>query len=260
LFSAATAVAFAGMVLAAPSPQGSMSNELINGGCKGITFIWARASTETNNMGMATSVGPSICKGLKAQFRNDVACQGVGSPQYTAGLADNVSPAGTTAKAIAEATKHYNTASTKCPRTIIVTGGYSQGTAVIFNAVQRLPESLKNKIAGVVLYGYTKNKQNRSAIKGYPAEKTKVFCPKSDGVCNGGLNVNAGHFSYLANGNIKEGYNFLAARIRAAKSGGGGSSGGDGGEDSPAPSRGKGGKGKGLGKAGGFKGKGKGGS
>jgi cutinase len=75
-------------------------------------------------MGLATSVGPSICRGLKTMFSNDVACQGVSSPAYTAGLMDNVSIKGTSSSAIAEATKHYNTASTKCPNTLIVTGGY----------------------------------------------------------------------------------------------------------------------------------------
>jgi cutinase len=70
-----------------------------------------------------------------------------------------------------------------------------------------------------VLYGYTKNAQNKSLVPNYPADKVKVFCPKADGVCNGALNVNAGHFSYLADGTIKEGYTFLAAKIKAAGSG-----------------------------------------
>jgi len=214
--------AFAGLVgLAAALPQTSMSNEL-SGACKKVTFVWARASTETNNMGLATSVGPSICKGLKSAFSNDVACQGVGSPAYTAGLIDNVSVKGTTASAIAEATKHFTTAATKCPNTVIVTGGYSQGTAVIFNAVSGLSANIKSRVAGVVLYGYTKNAQNKSLVPNYPPDKVKVFCPKADGVCNGALNVNLGHFSYLGDGTIKEGYTFLIQKIKAAPAGGAG--------------------------------------
>jgi len=212
-FSTAAVAALIGV--ASALPQGSMSNEL-SGACKKVTFVWARASTETNNMGLATSVGPGICKGLKSLFSNDVACQGVSAPAYSAGLVDNVSPKGTTASAIAEATKHYNTANTKCPNTVIVTGGYRQGTAVIFNAVSALPAELKKKVVGVVLYGYTKNAQNKSLVPNYPADKVKVFCPKSDGVCNGALNVNTGHFSYLADGTIKEGYTFLAGKIKSA--------------------------------------------
>jgi len=198
-------------------PQSSMSNEL-NGPCKKVTFIWARASTEVNNMG--SSVGPQLCKGLKSSFANDVACQGVGAPAYSAGLADNVSPKGTTASAIAEATKHYNTASTKCPNTVIVTGGYSQGTAVIFNAVSALPANVKSRVAAAVLYGYTKNAQNKGIIPNYPPSQVKTFCPKSDGVCNGALNVNAGHFSYIANGDIPAGTKFMTERIKAHGKGG----------------------------------------
>jgi cutinase len=86
----------------------------------------------------------------------------------------------------------------------------------------KLPEPIKQRIAGVALYGYTKNKQNNSQIKGYPPENTKVFCPKADGVCNGALNVNAGHFAYLADGTIKEGYTFLANKVKAWKPAAGG--------------------------------------
>ena len=68
-------------------------------------------------------MGPTVCKGLKKNFDNDVACQGVGGA-YSAGLAENVMPAGTTAGAIAEATKMFTEASSKCPQAILVAGGY----------------------------------------------------------------------------------------------------------------------------------------
>jgi cutinase len=47
----------------------------------------------------------------------------------------------------------------------------------------------------------------------------KVFCPKADGVCGGLLNVNLGHFSYLADGTIQQGYKFLAERAKAQSGG-----------------------------------------
>ena|ERR1700712_2203727 len=79
----------------------------------------------TNKLkGTANSVGPGLCGGLKKIFANDVACQGVSSPAYSAGLMDNVTPAGTTASAIAEATKHIKNAAEKCPQTTIVAGGF----------------------------------------------------------------------------------------------------------------------------------------
>jgi hypothetical protein len=121
----------------------------------------------------------------------------------------------------------------------------SQGTAVIFNAVSALPANIKSRVVGAVLYGYTKNAQNRGVIPNYPADRVKTFCPKSDGVCNGGLNVNGGHFSYLSNGDIKLGTQFLVQRIRSGGGGGGGGEGGGGGgSESPAGFP-KGGRGKG---------------
>jgi cutinase len=98
-------------------------NDILNGQCKDVSFIMARASTEPGNMG--GSMGPLVCAGLKKEYTEArVSCQGVGPP-YTAGLMDNVSLKGTTEAAIREATRMFTTAASKCPNTIIVFGGYS---------------------------------------------------------------------------------------------------------------------------------------
>jgi len=145
---------------------------------------------------------------------------------------------GTTQGAVNEAMKHFNNAATKCPQTTIVGGGYSQGTAVMMNAVSKLPENVKQKIAGVVLFGYTKNAQQKSGIPNFPKEKVKVLCSSSDGVCGGALLVTAGHFSYMGDGSGPQAVNFLVQRINGM---GGASSGGGGEEAAPAALGGKGG-------------------
>lgn len=76
------------------------------------------------SQGSPNSVGPGLCSGLKKLFSNDVACQGVSGPAYSAGLMDNVTPKGTTASAIAEAQKHIKSAIEKCPSTTVVAGGF----------------------------------------------------------------------------------------------------------------------------------------
>jgi len=202
------------MAVAVPviNKRQATANDLTTGGCKKVTLIFARASTEPGNMGM--SMGPATCSGLKQKFPGQVACQGVGGP-YTAGLADNVMPAGTTAAAIGEATKMFTTANSKCPQTIMVGGGYSQGTAVMMNAVSKLPENIKSKVVGVVLFGYTKNGQQKGGIPNYPKENVMVLCSSSDGVCGGALLVTIGHFSYMGDGSGPKAVNFLVGKINS---------------------------------------------
>ncbi|KAF8850167.1 cutinase-domain-containing protein [Acephala macrosclerotiorum] len=107
--------------------QSATSDELINGTCKAVTFIFARGSTESDNMGTITTLGA-----------DQVACQGVGSP-YDATLADNSLPQNTSPTDIGAVTTMFNLANSKCPNTKVVAGGYSQGTAVMGGSIQALP-------------------------------------------------------------------------------------------------------------------------
>ena len=161
-----------------------------------------------------SSVGPPTCQGLKSTYgANNVACQGVGSP-YDATLGANVLPEGTTSAAYGEAQRLFNLANTKCPNTKIVAGGYSQGAAVMVASVRRLSTAVKNKIAGVVLYGNTRNEQEGGKIPNFPPEKALTFCNLSDGVCGGGLVVTPGHLTYQVD--VPDAVDYLESRIAAA--------------------------------------------
>jgi cutinase len=211
---------------------GSTANEL-SGACKQITFIFARGSTEIGNMvssrkdresfstpfnpkltshPQGSTVGPPTCDGLKKAYNDDVACQGVGGA-YTASVGSNALPGGTTSAAYNEAISIFEDAAQKCPDTIIVAAGYSQGAAVMVNAVSKLDPSIQERVAGVVLYGNTRNRQEGGKIPDFPPEKAKTYCNASDGVCGGALLVTAGHLTYTRD--VSDAVEYLQGQIEA---------------------------------------------
>lgn len=83
------------------------------------------------------------------------------------------------------------------------------------NVVQKkLSAEQKTKLAGVALFGDTRNKQDGGHIKEFPNEKSKVWCNQSDGVCGGLLNVNAGHLAYSTS-QINEAATYLSGLVKA---------------------------------------------
>ncbi|GAB1727453.1 hypothetical protein NU195Hw_g5942t1 [Hortaea werneckii] len=188
---------------------GTTANELSIGSCRDIIFIFARGSTEIGNLG--GSVGPPTCNGLKREYGSSrVACQGVGGP-YDATLGANLLPEGTTSGAYNEAIRLFTLANTKCPGSTVVAGGYSQGAAVMVASIRRLSSTIQNQIAGVVLYGNTRNAQENGKIPNFPNDKVETICALTDGVCYGTLTVTAGHLSY--GDDVDDAVDFLSDRI-----------------------------------------------
>lgn len=151
-----------------------------------------------------------------------IAIEGV---TYGAGIMGNLIPGGGDTDGIKEAVRIYNLAASKCPNTVITGGGYSQGAAITHRAIEQLPQAVKDRIAGVTLYGDTQFKQDGGKIKNFPADRVKTFCNgyqelkknSADGVCNGALNVNAGHLSY--GDSMQPGADWLKAAVAKSKSG-----------------------------------------
>lgn len=93
---------------------------------------------------------------------------------------------------INEGIRLFNLARSKCPNSKVVAGGYSQGAALITGSVRRLPAASKTNLAGVVMYGNTRQDEENGKIPNYPFERVLSICAADDGVCDGGLDVTAG--------------------------------------------------------------------
>lgn len=89
----------------------------------------------------------------------------------------------------------------------------SQGAAVCHRAIENLPQSVKDRINGVVTFGDTQNQQDRGQIPNFPPSKTRIFCNPGDLVCRGTLTITAFHLTYGSDAPAAA--NFLAGRIRA---------------------------------------------
>ncbi|KAK8115437.1 cutinase [Apiospora sp. TS-2023a] len=174
---------------------GATENDLKDGKCAGNVFIFARGSTEVGNMG--TICGPQTCSGLKSNTGGDAICQGVGNADgYAADLPSNFLRANTNSGAINGAVKLIKQAATQCPGSNIMLAGYSQGSAVMTGAIQALDATTKSQVKGVVMYGFTRNAQDKGQVPGFPQDQTKVFCALGDLVCVNTLTITPAHLSY----------------------------------------------------------------
>src|SRR5690242_16680193 len=128
-------------------------------------------------------IGPQLLSALQRQL------PGVKSfpVMYAASIATNVSMDRTDAASIAKGVAAFQQAQ---GYKTIVAGGYSQGAAVMHNVIGKsLDANIKAKIAGVALFGSTRNKQDGGHVPNFPSERSKTWCNASDGVCGGGLMV-----------------------------------------------------------------------
>ncbi|QDS70494.1 hypothetical protein FKW77_010136 [Venturia effusa] len=210
---------FAAVAAATPVPipaeQAAEAAKAPAAGCS-VGFVFARGSTEPSPIGLL--IGP----GLQSALKTKIPGMQTFPVMYAASIGTNISMDRTDAASIQKGLDAFNKASS-CE--VLIAGGYSQGAAVMHNVVQKkLSAEQKNKLAGVALFGDTRNKQDGGHIKDFPTEKSKVWCNPTDGVCGGMLNVNAGHLAYSPS-QLNEAATYLANLAKGGKASGGKSGG-----------------------------------
>jgi cutinase len=143
---------------------------------------------------------------------NAVATEGI---PYAAMLTTNMLPGGTDSRSKMMLQTMLTTMAQRCPNSVIVCSGYSQGAAINHRAIEALDADIQAQIAGVVLYGDTQNFQDRGQIPNFPKDKVKIICQQGDVVCLGRLATFPPHFTYGLRAN--EGVEFLVQKILGAQ-------------------------------------------
>jgi cutinase len=81
------------------------------------------------------------------------------------------------------------------------------------NAVSGLSAAVKKKIVAGVLFGDTRNAQDKGQVPNYPKDQVMIFCYQDDGVCGGKLQVTQAHMAYRQKQEGPKAVAFLKGKI-----------------------------------------------
>lgn len=138
-----------------------------------------------------------------------VATQGV---DYSAALLGNLAAGGTYPNDTAVYVDLINEAATECPTSKVVLTGYSQGAALVVNALQNVTDTVKDQVAAAVCFGDTQDFQDGGVIPNFDTNKTALYCNTGDVICEAGiLLVTAAHENYT--NHVSEASVFILSRL-----------------------------------------------
>lgn len=194
------------------------SNEFLDGGCRDVILFFARGTGAPGNMVRAyyspsshhsklkhilttssplqgLQPGRQLSDSLKSALGDSaVATQGV---DYSAATLGNLAPGGSYPNDTAVYVDLINQAAIECPTSKIVLTGYSQGAALVVNALQNVSDAVKDQVASAVCFGDTQQFQDGGVIPGFDTDKTALYCNTGDVICETGvLIVTDAHANY----------------------------------------------------------------
>ncbi|KNG49292.1 carbohydrate esterase family 5 protein [Stemphylium lycopersici] len=172
----------------------STQNDVTNGGgCKAMTVLFARGTTELGNMG--SIAGPPFVSAVGKMMGGaaNVAVQGVQYPADVPGFLVGGDVGGS--KLMAQMVGQVRA---QCPDTTLVMAGYSQGGQLVHNAAKMLSAQDSAFVSSAVIFG---DPNNGDAVGQVPAANTKIICAAGDLICAGQAVIVPPHLSYGANAN-----------------------------------------------------------
>ncbi|KAI0605570.1 Cutinase [Pyrenophora tritici-repentis] len=182
-------------------------NDVTNGsGCKAMTILFARGTTELGNMGSVA--GPPFVSAVGAMMgASNVAVQGMAYPADVPGFLVGGDAGGS--KLMATMVGQVRAA---CPDTTLVMAGYSQGGQLVHNAASMLSAADTAFVSSSVIFG---DPNNGKPVGNVAAADTKIICATGDLICAGQAVILPPHLSYGANAG--QAANFVVGKMAAAK-------------------------------------------
>lgn len=184
--------------------------------CPDVEVLFARGSGELPGLGIVGEpLVDAITNGLSELQVSAYAVE------YLADLAQTSAGSGAD-----DMTSHLVATAERCPDTLFVVGGYSQGGSVTDIAIDiptvlgigdSIPAQFQDRIRAVVVFG------NPLALFGDAimddakwGSRAREFCNFGDPVCGAGVNVLA-HLTYGFDGSADEGAAFAVEQVRASR-------------------------------------------
>ncbi|POS70411.1 cutinase [Diaporthe helianthi] len=190
-----------------PSSSSPITTAASAAGCKAVTVIFARGTTEPSKLGMV--VGPKLNTAVGKALNNNAVVTGVAYAASAGGIATEIGgKGGAGTKAMVKA---VTAALASCPDTKVVLSGYSQGAMLVHNTMNNLDAAQAAKVKAAVTFGDPFVGQ---AVKGVPKGAFKSFCASADSVCAAGVGTSpsaGGTRSASASGHLGYGADVTAA-------------------------------------------------
>ncbi|KAI4678326.1 uncharacterized protein J4E88_006847 [Alternaria novae-zelandiae] len=161
------------------------------GGCKPMTVLFARGTTELGNMGSIAGPPFAIALGAMMGGAGNVAVQGIQYPADVPGFLVGGDKGGSQLMA-----QMVGQVRAQCPDTTLVMAGYSQGGQLVHNAADMLSAEDSAFVSSAVIFG---DPNNGKPVGKVAAANTKIICAPGDLICAGQPIILAPHLSYGAN-------------------------------------------------------------
>ncbi|KAJ6438782.1 carbohydrate esterase family 5 [Purpureocillium lavendulum] len=161
-----------------------------NDPCGDVTVLFARGTCDPGNVGVLT--GPWFFKALGEKLQASGRSLGVQGFAYPASVDGYLTGSPGNGQKFANAIRSV---ATKCPKTKLVLGGYSQGGMVVHDAASNLSADVMSRVSAVVIFG---DPYSSRPVDNIDSSRVRIICHQGDNICENGPIILLPHLTYAA--------------------------------------------------------------